>query len=131
MTVSFKPILAKIFPENVLRMSNGHPHMVLNTTSTDIPYQRLFLALNNFIKLYNNFVSSKLSRLNLLQFMRKSIYRISNVSLVCFIVIVIAKKFYVSFSEQLKVKNIIIKKIQHSKSTIEALQQRTTLFQSL
>ena len=63
--------------------------------------------------------------------MRKSIYRISNVSLVCFIVIVIAKKFYVSFSEQLKVKNIIIKKIQHSKSTIEALQQRTTLFQSL
>ena len=50
--------------------SSGHPHMVLNTTPTDVPYQRLFLLSNNFFKLYN-FASPKLSRLNMLVYEKK------------------------------------------------------------
>ena len=44
--------------------------MVLNTTPTDVPYQRLFLLSNNFFKLYN-FASPKLSRLNMLVYEKK------------------------------------------------------------
>lgn len=43
--------------------SSGHPH-------TDVPYQRLFLLSNNIFKLYN-FVSPKLSRLNMLVYEKK------------------------------------------------------------